>query len=195
MFPFGKGLCRLARIALVLVLGSASALAAQRHAILFHGERLEIVDRGGLAIWQGDIVLGRTAELLEATRLADLQGGGAHPSAKGTGLGTATGRWPRGGSGLFEIPYVIENDPDAGVPPAIAAFNQQLAGFARAVPRAAEADYVAFSFDASDTTGPCFSSIGRVGGRQLIGGSRPHQVGRAQVAAVEPLGQLAVLAR
>ncbi len=178
MFPFGKGLCRIPRIALVLILCSASALAAQRHAILFHGERLEIVDRGGLAIWQGDIVLGRTADLLEATRLADLQGGGSLPSGKGTGLGTATGRWPRGSSGLFEIPYVIENDPDAGVPPAIAAFNQQLAGFARAVPRAAEADYVAFSFDASDTTGPCFSSIGRVGGRQSIGGARNCSIGR-----------------
>ena len=58
------------------------------------------------------------------------------------------------------------------------AFNQQLAGFARAVPRTAQADYVAFTFDASDTTGPCYSSIGRVGGRQLIAGARNCSVGR-----------------
>jgi hypothetical protein len=178
MFPFGKTLCHLARSALVLVLCNASALAAERHAILFHGERLEIIDRGGLAIWQGDIVLGRTADLVEATRIADLQGGGILPPQKGTGLGTATGRWLRGSSGLFEMPYVIESDPDAGVPPAIAAFNQQLAGFARALPRTTQADYVAFAFDANDTTGPCYSSIGRVGGRQLIAGARNCSVGR-----------------
>jgi hypothetical protein len=76
------------------------------------------------------------------------------------------------------MPYVIENDPDGGVPPAITAFNQLLAGFFMAVPRAAQPDYVAFNFDDADTTGPCFSPPGRQGGRQTISGARNCSVAR-----------------
>jgi hypothetical protein len=168
----------LAPLALCLALvPCAPAVAAQRHSVLVHGERLDIIDRNGLAIWQGDILLGRTADLVEATRIAELEGP-ASPLAKGTGLGSATGRWPRGPSGLVEIPYVIEADPQGGVPPAIVEFNRVMAGFMRAVPRGTQADYVAFNFDANDTTGPCFSSIGRVGGRQQIAGASNCDVGR-----------------
>lgn len=163
---------------LLLAWASATALAAERHSVLKGGERFEIVDRGGLAIWQGDIVIGRTAELVEATRKADLLGAEAIPGAKSTGLGASGGRWPRGSSGLFELPYVIEIDPEGRVPPAIEEFNRETAGMFRAVPRTTEPDYVAFTFDADDKTGPCFSSIGRVGGRQVIAGASNCAVGR-----------------
>lgn len=163
---------------LLLAWAGATAFAAERHSVLKGGERFEIVDRGGLAIWQGDIVIGRTAELLEATRQADLLGAEAIAGAKSTGLGASGGRWPRGASGLFEVPYVVESDPEGRVPAAIEEFNREAAGMFRAVPRTAEADYVAFTFDADDKTGPCFSSIGRVGGRQIIGGASNCVVGR-----------------
>ena len=162
--------------AFALLFCTTALFAAERHTVFFHGERLQIVDRSGLALWEGDIVLGRTEDLLEATRLADLAGTASR--SKGLGLGAAGGRWPKGASGLFELPYVIENDPDGGVPPAIVEFNLQLAGFARAVARGAEPDYVAFNFDSADTTGPCFSSVGRVGGRQAIAGARNCSVAR-----------------
>ena len=161
--------------ALLLALASLAAGAAERHSVLYGGERIEVVDRGGLAIWQGDIVVGTTAELLEITRKADLLGAAAFPSGKGTGVGAASGRWPRGASGLFEIPYVVEEDPQGRVPPAIDAFNQLMAGMFRAVPRTTQSDYVAFAF--TTDTGPCFSNVGRIGGRQVIGGARNCAVG------------------
>src|SRR5205085_7446111 len=117
--------------ALFLVLSFGLAQAAQRHEVLYDGQRVDVGDRDGTAIWQGDIVIGRTAELLEATRIADLAGPTPQAIAKGVGLGTAGRRWLLGPSGDFEIPYVIENDPDNGVPAAITAFNQLLTGFFR----------------------------------------------------------------
>lgn len=167
--------------ALLLALASAAVTGAERHSILFAGHRLEVVDRDGLAVWQGDIVLGATADLVETTRVSDLAG----TVAKGTGIGSAAGRWLRGPSGLFEVAYAVENDPSQRVPATIAAFNQQLAGMFRAVPRTTESDYVAFNFDPSNTTS-CSSSIGRIGGRQQITGSPNcstgallHEIGHA----------------
>ena len=121
-------------VALLLSFASLAVTAAERHSVLYKGERLEVVDREGLAIWQGDIVLGRTTELVESTRKADLDGAAALPFAKGTGLATSGGRWPRGASGLIEIPYVIETDTQNRVPAAIAAFDQQMGSMFRAVP-------------------------------------------------------------
>lgn len=172
--------------ALLAALASVAALAAERHSILHGGERIDIVDRGGLAIWEGDIVLGRTADLVEATRRADLLGAAAFPTGKGAGLGTTGGRWPRGASGLFELAYVVETDPENRVPAAIESFNQLMAGMFRAVPRSTETDYVAFSLTVSDGGITCFSSVGRIGGRQTIGGHRScstgvllHEIGHA----------------
>jgi hypothetical protein len=70
------------------------------------------------------------------------------------------------------------------VPAAIAAFNQQLGFMFRAVPRTTETDYVAFSLESE--VNACFSSLGRIGGRQVIGGipscstgALLHEIGHA----------------
>ena len=44
--------------ALLLVLAALPASAAERHSVVHGDQRLEIIDREGLAIWQGDIILG-----------------------------------------------------------------------------------------------------------------------------------------
>lgn len=168
---------RRAWAALLLAFASIAAPAAERHSILYGGERIDIIDRDGVAVFEGDIVLGKTADLLEATRKADLLGAAAFPQGKGAGLGSATGRWPRGASGLFEMPYVIETDPENRVPPTIESFNQLMAGMFRAVPRTTETDYVAFNLTVSTGGVSCSSSIGRIGGRQGINGHQSCSVG------------------
>jgi Astacin (Peptidase family M12A) len=163
------------------------ALAIDRHRVWHEGREIDVVDRGGWALYQGDIIVGPTAQVLERSLREGPDGKRIGTiTAKSSTLGTSGGRWPRGTSGLFEIPYVAESDPDARVPAAVAAFNDALAGFMRAVPRTTEADYVAFTLSATDTTGACFSSIGHVGGRQAIQGSRTcgtgvlvHEMGHA----------------
>lgn len=176
-----------AALCFVALVAALPAQAIDRHRVWHEGREIDVVDREGWALYQGDIIIGRTAQVLERSQRDAPDGKRiALAAAKSSTLGASGGRWPRGVSGLFEVPYVAESDPDARVPPAIAAFNDALAGFMRAVPRTTEADYVAFTLSATDTSGACASSIGRVGGRQVITGSRAcgtgvlvHEIGHA----------------
>src|SRR5258708_33012276 len=165
--PAAGALCLLA------LLGTAlPAEAIDRLRVWHDGREIDVVDRDGWAIYDGDIIVGRTAQVLERSRSEGPDGeriGGL--TAKSSSIGGLGGHWPRGASGLFEMPYVVETDPDGTVPAAIAAFNNSLSGFMRAVPRTNEGDYVAFTLSATDTSGVCSSRIGRVGGAQLIQGS------------------------
>ena len=174
-----------------LSLALAAALPAQgidRFRVWHEGREITVVDRNGVAIHQGDVIIGRTAEVLERSRRAAPNGEriGAGSLSKSNVIGSADGRWPRGTSGLFEVPYVIETDSSSSVPAAINLFNQQLAGLMRAVPRTNEPDYVAFTLAADDDSGACASYIGRTGGRQEIMGSHlcatgtlVHELGHA----------------
>ena len=146
---------------------------------VYRGHLVEFENIEGWAIVEGDIILGR-ADSLEQTLAAP------RSQAKGYTIDTSAGLWPKGPSGMFEVPYTIEVDANSNVPPAIATFNAVFAGFMQFVPRAAESDYVAFTLDLAVGSPACSSSIGRVGGRQVIKGppacppsSLIHEMGHA----------------
>jgi len=109
--------------------------------------------RNGLAIYQGDIVLG-TAEELETARVQ---------AEKASGVTAASSLWPGG-----LVPYAL----DANLTPALR--NSILEAIAhwstktplRFVERTTESSYVRFVRDAG--SGLCTSSIGRIGGQQHI---------------------------
>jgi PKD repeat protein len=117
----------------------------------------------GLAIWEGDIIIGRASEIA-TTRAALLapSGGGAR-----TGNGARFGvvidgdafRWPGG-----VVPYEIDPGlPDQSrVTDAIAMVEQATAGV-NLVPRSGEDDYIRFV-----SSDGCSSSVGRIGGMQDI---------------------------
>lgn len=172
--------------AVLSLLPTLAAAAVEGHRVWHDGREITIVDQDGWAMYDGDIVIGRTADVLARSAQAGPDGRAIGAIAKSVVNSGTAARWPRGASGLFEMPYVVETDPDGNVPAAVQAFNDQLAGFLRAVPRTTEADYVAFTLSASDTSGACSSNVGRVGGRQMIQGSRlcsggtlVHEMGHA----------------
>ena len=113
----------------------------------------------GLAIWQGDIILGGASEI--ATSPAELATSAPGP-LPGVVIDADGGnnRWPGG-----VVPYTI----NAGNPPtqsvvdgAIDMIEDQTPGVTL-VPRSGESDYVTFQ----NSTG-CSSEIGRIGGQQFI---------------------------
>jgi hypothetical protein len=113
----------------------------------------------GLAIWEGDIILG-PVEAIAATR-EELDPGVDGPF-KGVVIGADGGnnRWPGG-----VIPYTINasNPPTQSiVDGAIDWIEDQTPGVTL-VPRTGESDYVTFQ----NATG-CSSEIGRIGGQQFI---------------------------
>ena len=158
-------------IAWLCVCSSGSAEPILRHRIAFDGRMIEVVERDGLAIYQGDIVLGKIDEILVHQELA------SDKSTKGSTVGGVTRLWPLGASGNHEVPYVIELDPENRIPSAITTFNNELAGVIQFVPRTTQTDYVAFSLSGSGTLISCFAVLGRNGGRQTIGGSRSCPLG------------------
>ena len=176
-----------ARIGLAILLALAlPAQALDRHRVWHEGRQIEVVDVDGWAIYDGDIIIGRTAQVLERSRNDGPDGERIGTIAKSATIGGTGAHWLRGPSGLFELPYVIESDPDGNVPAAIALFNNALSGFMKAVPRTSESDYVAFTLSPIDLSGACSSSVGRVGVRQVIQGSRKcsgpllvHEMGHA----------------
>ena len=177
-----------AAVAAVAAWAAAGAQALDAHRVWHQGREITVVDRDGWAVYDGDILIGRTADVL-ARSLRDGPDGERIRSlsvAKSVTLGSNGGRWTRGASGVFEMPYVVESDPDGNVPAAVALFNQQLSGFLQAVPRTTQADYVAFTLSSTDNGGACSSSVGRIGGRQLVqgshtcsGGTLVHEMGHA----------------
>ena len=182
------GRFRLAQAILAAAAASSlpSAQALEGHRIWHDGREITIVDQDGVAMYQGDIILGRTADVLARSRAEAPDGQRIGSIAKSVTVGVSGGRWLRGASGVYEMPYVVESDPDGSVPAAVQTFNQQLAGVVQAVPRTTQDDYVAFTLSASDSSGACSSQVGRVGGRQLIQGSRlcgsntlVHEMGHA----------------
>jgi hypothetical protein len=125
------------------------------------GEPIEVSYevQGGLAIWEGDIVIGRagevprTAQELRARRPAP---GGAQ---RGIAIDGDGFRWPGG-----VVPYEIAGDlPDqARVTDAISMVEVATAGV-NLVPRSGEANFVRFV-----TSDGCSSAIGMQGGQQNI---------------------------
>jgi len=126
--------------------------------------------RDGLAIVEGDIVAGRIEEI-------EARGRTPHPGkppgsglAKGHAIGYARFLWPAQPGPAASVPYTVVT-PTPAITAAIAAFNAAFTGVIQFVPRAAQADYVEIALDGGDLSGACYSSLGRVGGKQQVGGS------------------------
>src|SRR5205823_2289773 len=78
------------------------AYPIDRHRVWHDGREIDVVDIDGWAVYDGDILIGRTAHVLERS-LREGPDGESIGSvlAKSLTLGTSGGRWQRGTSGLF----------------------------------------------------------------------------------------------
>ncbi|MGY6215007.1 M12 family metallopeptidase [Methylolobus aquaticus] len=134
----------------------------------FRGRMLPYRVVGGLALFEGDIVLGPASELETALTppdaIAPMSIGVAHNGFL----------WPKTGT-AYRVPFTITYGNDA-IPTAIDQFNATFAGLIQWVPRAGEADYVDFNLDPNDFSGGGYSAVGRVGGKQTLGGSIEQSV-------------------
>jgi hypothetical protein len=166
---------------------SADIAEGRAHRGLLDGKPVKFVVVNGNAISDGDILLGDAKTVIARMRASAPDGKFVSPAiAKSNAYGGTNRLWPRNAQGVVEVPYVITLDPDNKVPAAITAANGQLAPFMQWVPRTTQTDYVSFNLSEDENFGSCFSSIGRVGGMQNIGGSRVcgtgtlvHEMGHA----------------
>ena len=129
------------------------ANAADFRTGVFQGFPVTYEVRDGLAIYQGDIILGPEASLvgpLEPSKVKQKSVTVASPSSLWTFEKIA---------GAYAVPYtVVTDNPNRAQ--AITNFNSIFAGIIQFVPRTTETSYVQFNFNAGDTSGSCASSIG-----------------------------------
>ncbi|MCX8099440.1 MAG: M12 family metallopeptidase [Casimicrobiaceae bacterium] len=172
-----------------LALGGLAATAAQaseRFRTFWRGQIVEYVEIGDYAVTEGDIILGHKDEVRAWREAFERGQAQMAETMKGLSLGYDNRLWlRRDTSGVVLVPYTIESGPRATIEEAIRLTNDRLQGIIRLVPRTTEPDYIAF--DLSDPqANTCFSSVGRIGGRQRIWG-RPdcsvpiviHEIGHA----------------
>lgn len=147
-----------------LTQAASTAPPAERGAGVFDGRDIafEVID--GWAVVEGDIIVGRAADL---SRPRSPDGGVA---ARMFTMGYEANLWPRGASGVFEVPFTVSADPNGRVPGVVSTFNSTFAGLIQFVPRTTQADYVDFTLNLPDSAPACTSFIGRVGGRQVLNG-------------------------
>ena len=145
---------------------SATAQSVERQRAVWRGMVVEYFERDGMAIAEGDIVLGTAAEMRRAQSAVQKAGNGAQLKAL---VNVDADLWLPGATSVIEIPYVYEAGSLTEVNAAVASFNATFAGLMQWVPRTTQADYVAFNMVTADL-GACSSSVGRIGGRQTISG-------------------------
>ncbi|MBM4201861.1 MAG: hypothetical protein FJ189_11320, partial [Gammaproteobacteria bacterium] len=109
----------------------------------FRGRVLPYRVVGGLAVFEGDIVLGTASEL--ETSIAPPSGG---ISPMSVGVAHNGFLWPKTG-GVHRVPYTI-NSGNGNIAAAVSQFNATFSGLIQWVPRAGEADYVDFNLDPND---------------------------------------------
>jgi hypothetical protein len=143
------------------------------------GKQITYEVRDGLAIYQGDMILGKAADVAAAAAAGPSAGAkekGLHPESLtiAPNFFATTGLWPVVNS-VVRVPYTITNVNTANtsnINAAIAESNAQLAGIVQWEPAtASDVNYVNFDFDPNILTGACEAYVGMVGGPQTIGGS------------------------
>lgn len=112
---------------------------------LFRGQAVEYRVVNGLAIFEGDIILGRPEELEPV---------GKEYQRSAVTLDTGTFRWPGG-----VVPYVIDSalQNPSRITDAIAHWNTNLAGYIKLVARTTEPYYIKFT---AGDPGTCSSYVG-----------------------------------
>ena len=144
---------------------------------LFGGAAVTHDVMNGMAVLEGDILLGPADQMIAAQ-----ENGKPHGGRSSVGITGSLYRWPN-----HTMPYVIDPSiPDpARVTNAIAHWNAKLSGTVTMVPRTAEKNYVAY--DRSSVSSDCSSYVGMQGnGRQQIivadscsSGTLIHETGHA----------------
>ena len=143
---------------------------------LFRGMPITHDVINGMAIFQGDILLGRASELTAALPTSKT------PGRSAVAITGSQYRWPNG-----TVPYVIAGSlpsPER-IKVAVDHWNTVMAGTVRMVPRTTESNYVAFVNSAD--AGVCSSYVGMTGyGSQSIyvggycsSGNIIHEIGHA----------------
>ena len=141
----------------------------ERFRTLWRGQWVDYIEEGDFAVTEGDIIIGPKAAVRE-WRIAVERGQQQMAEArKALTIDTPTQLWLRGASGLIEVPYTVVAGNAINIAGAVTEVNRVMAGVLQWVPRAAEADYVAFNMTATNS-GACSSNVGRIGGRQQING-------------------------
>lgn len=128
---------------------------------IYRGQRVNYVVVNGKMMFEGDIVLEHLDQKLPGRNLQP-----------GATIDYLQYRWPLVGS-VHQIPYMI--DPASGdatnINAALSTYNSLLAGVIQWVPYTTQTDYVDFDLDDPSGSGEGYSYIGRVGGKQIIGGA------------------------
>ena len=166
------GLC----LATMLSLGAPPAAATEVFRTLWHGQWVDYVEQGDVAITDGDIIMGPVSAVREWRMAVERGQHQMEETRKALTIDVAGKLWQRGSSGEIEVPFTIEAGNSTTINAAVTEVNRVLAGVLRWVPYVSQADYVAFNTIATNA-GACSSSVGRVGGRQAILGDPVCGVG------------------
>lgn len=133
----------------------------------------------GLAIWQGDIVIGRANEIPKTP--ADIAPAMARGARRAIYIDGDAARWPGG-----VVPYTIDGGLAAAevtkINTALAALRDSTEGITFVV-RTSQDDYVTFR-----TADGCSSEIGRIGGQQFINFDTDCSTGNAVHEMIHALG-------
>lgn len=140
----------------------------------FRGLPMAFQIQNGLAVAEGDIILGRANEVVALTDKSGVR--------KSQGITGSNYRWP-GGVIAYEIDATMPSQ--FRVTDAVAHWNTQLAGHINLKPRTGEATYIRFTRPASAST--CNSYIGYLGqagqvinlGDSCSTGNAIHEIGHA----------------
>lgn len=152
-----------------LILLAASLFAAEWRTVRYAGRDIWVQVIDGDAVYQGDIILGRAADLDRET--------GKSPARESSVIAGENFRWPGG-----VVPYTVEPDVPirARIEDAIRHWQENTN--VRLVPRTDETAYVRFRRQASG----CSASVGRLGGLQNVNladtcslGAIIHEIGHA----------------
>ena len=176
---------RLGLSAMLLCAGLIPPVHAQTNTSIYRGKQVTYRTVNGMAVDQGDIVLGTAAELEAAhtratTRTTTRTGrelAAAQPTPQAATVAYSANLWTASG-GVVHVPYVLRPDTTGTsasavntINNAIASFNISFLGIVQWVPRASETDYVNFDLSPANTGGGCVSYVGRIGGVQTITGA------------------------